>query len=119
MFRLKRACEPPVPEDGLRVLVDRRWPCRVYKKDAAIDIWLKDIAPSEELTAWFRRDPAKWETFRHRYWAELHEKRELIELLEAKSREGMVTLVYRAKDTRHNNALALLQYLEQRAATRA
>lgn len=115
MFRLKRAYEPPAPEDGLRVLVDRRWPCRVFKKDAAIDLWLKDIAPSEELTAWFHRDPAKWEAFRRGYWEELCDKEELVDLLKQKGRKGTVTLVYRAKDMQHNNALALLQYLEQRA----
>lgn len=114
MFKLKRAYEPPTEDDGLRVLVDRRWPCGVFMKDAHIDVWLKDIAPSESLTAWFHRDPAKWEAFRHRYWEELQEKPELIHFLEDKSRHGTVTLVYRAKDTKHNNALALLEYLQQR-----
>ncbi len=119
MFRLKRAYAISSPDDGLRVLVDRRWPCRVYKQDAAIDLWLKEIAPSETLTTWFHRDPAEWEAFRQRYWEELRGKEELVALLEEKGRAGTVTLVYRAKDTQHNNALALLQYLEQRAATRA
>jgi len=118
MFRLKRAYDPPAPDDGLRVLVDRKWPCRVFKKDAAIDLWLKDIAPSEALTDWFHRDPAKWEAFRHRYWEELRGKEEMIDMLEAKAHEGTVTLVYRMKDTQHSNALALMQYLEQRAKTR-
>lgn len=114
MIQLKRAYEVPVKDDGFRVLVDRRWPCGVFKHDAAIDLWLKDIAPSEELTLWFHRDPAKWEKFRQRYWEELAEKPQLVELLEKKSQEGTVTLVYRAKDTQHNSALALLEYLEQR-----
>jgi len=75
-----------------------------------------DAPASEEL--WFHRDPAKWEEYRRRYWEELRGKEALVEELEAKGRRGMVTLVYRAKDTEHNNALALLQYLEQRAARR-
>jgi uncharacterized protein YeaO (DUF488 family) len=117
MFQLKRAYEKPASEDGYRVLVDRRWPCNVFKHDARIDLWMKDIAPSPQLEIWFHRDPAKWEAFRQCYWEELWEKAELIRFLEEKSRAGMVTLVYRAKDTQHNNALALLQYLERRAQT--
>ncbi len=119
MFKLKRAYDLPASEDGVRILVDRRWPCRVYKKDARIDLWLKEIAPSEALTNWFQRDPAKWEEFRRRYREELLAREAQVQLLEEKGCEGTVTLVYRARDTRHNNALALLEYLEQRAATRA
>src|SRR5262245_28641795 len=58
MFKLKRAYEPSAEDDGLRVLVDRRWPCNIYKRDARIDYWLKDIAPSTELMEWYHRDPA-------------------------------------------------------------
>ncbi|MHB9132852.1 MAG: DUF488 domain-containing protein [Armatimonadota bacterium] len=115
MFKLKRAYEKPAAEDGFRVLVDRRWPCGVFKRDAAIDLWMKEIAPSLELETWFHRDPAKWEAFRHCYWEELREKPELIRFLEEKSRESMVTLVYRAKDTQHSNALVLLEFLAQGA----
>ncbi|MHB0935119.1 MAG: DUF488 domain-containing protein [Armatimonadota bacterium] len=118
MIKLKRAYEPPAEEDGMRVLVDRRWPCNVWKAQAKIDLWMKEIAPSEALTVWFNRDPAKWPEFRRRYWGELYRKPELIEELERLDREGTVTLVYRAKDTAHNNALALLQFLEHRARMR-
>ncbi len=118
MLRLKRAYEPPAPDDGLRVLVDRRWPCNVYKAKAHIDRWMKEIAPSEALTAWFGRDPAKWTIYRHRYWKELDAKPELVDDLLGLAREGVVTLVYRAKDTAHNNALALKEYLERRMSAR-
>src|SRR5689334_1275768 len=111
MFQLKRAYEAPSEADGLRVLVDRRWPCNVFKARAEIDLWLKDIAPSEELTDWFHRDPAKWEEFRRRYWEELRHKPDQVNLLLEKSRHGLVTLVYRAKDTEQNNAVALKEYL--------
>lgn len=118
MMKLKRAYEPPTDEDGVRVLVDRRWPCNVWKSEAKIDRWLKDIAPSEELTVWFNRDPQKWPGFRRRYWNELYGKLGLVEELECLDRDGVVTLVYRAKDTRHNNALALKEFLEHRAGIR-
>jgi uncharacterized protein YeaO (DUF488 family) len=87
----------------------------VWKKDAQIDLWLKEIAPSEELITWFHRDPEKWPEFRRRYWKELYGKLDLVEELERLDREGVVTLVYRAKDTKHNNALALKEFLEHRA----
>jgi len=112
MLKLKRAYLPPEEDDGTRVLVDRRWPCNVWKSQASIDVWMKEIAPSEELTTWFHRDPAKWQEFRRRYWEELSHRLELIEELERLDREGTVTLVYRAKDTGHNNALALKEYIE-------
>lgn len=115
MFTLKRAYEPPAAEDGLRVLVDRRWPCNVFKRKAKIDLWLKEIAPSPALTAWYGHDPARWEEFRYRYWQELAQKTALVRNLQQLGATGTVTLVYRAKDTRHNHALALLQYLEGHA----
>lgn len=118
MIKLKRAYEPPAPEDGFRILVDNRWPCRVFKKDAAIDLWMKNIAPSLELKEWFHRDPEKWVRFRHRYWQELAQRPELLDFIMQKSAEGTVTLVYRAKDTRHNAALAIKEYLEQEKQVR-
>jgi uncharacterized protein YeaO (DUF488 family) len=114
MFKLKRAYEPPAEEDGLRVLVDRRWPCGVFKRDAQIDLWLKEIAPSDALTTWFGRDPSRWEAFRQQYWQELAQKSALVRELRRRGRQGVVTLVYRARDTRHNSALALQEYLERR-----
>jgi uncharacterized protein YeaO (DUF488 family) len=118
MIRLKRAYEPSADADGVRVLVDRRWPCNVWKSEAKIDRWLKEIAPSEALTTWFHWDPEKWPEFRRRYWQELYGKLDLVEEIARLDREGVVTLVYRAKDTKHNNALALKEFLEHRAILR-
>lgn len=105
--RLKRAYEPPVPEDGERILVDRLWPRGVSRADAALDGWMKDIAPSTALRQWFAHDPARWETFRQRYAEELRNHADLVEQLRARARRGTVTLVYSAHDAEHNDAVVL------------
>lgn len=114
MFQLKRAYEPPARKDGLRILVDRLWPRGVRKDKAAIDLWLKDLAPSTDLRKWFNHDPDKWAEFRKRYWTELKQKADLLALLKHRATEGTVTLVYAARDETCNHALALKQYLEGR-----
>ena len=78
---LKRVYEKPAKEDGIRVLVDRLWPRGLTKQKAKIDLWLKDIAPSNELRKWFGHDPEKWKEFRKRYQKELKENKEQIEIL--------------------------------------
>jgi uncharacterized protein YeaO (DUF488 family) len=110
-IRLKRAYEPPAPDDGYRVLVDRLWPRGVSKKAARVDLWLKEIAPSVALRKWFSHDPAKWSKFRARYSRELEQKREAVEQLMEHVRRGTVTLVYGAKDEEHNDAVALKEFL--------
>lgn len=105
--RLKRAYEPPVPEDGERILVDRLWPRGVSRADAALDGWMKDIAPSTALRQWFAHDPARWETFRQRYAEELRNHADLVEQLRARARRGTITLVYSAHDAEHNDAVVL------------
>ena len=112
VFALKRAYESPAPSDGFRVLVERLWPRGLKKTDAALDLWLKEIAPSPELRQWFGHDPAKWEEFCRRYWAELTDREDAVKLLQEKLREGKVTLVYGSKDEKHNAALALKKFLE-------
>ena len=97
-IKLKRAYEQPDPGDGRRILVDRLWPCGVKKADAAIDFWLRDIAPSAELRRWFGHRPERWPEFRRRYLAELQERPELIEEIRKAARGGPVTLVYGARD---------------------
>jgi uncharacterized protein YeaO (DUF488 family) len=122
MIRLKRAYEAASPADGERVLVERLWPRGVTKARAALDLWLKDIAPSPELRKWFGHDPAKWERFEQRYWKELQEPKEAVEVLRRKTERGTVTLVYAARDVEHNCAVALKQFLEhekERSSTRA
>jgi uncharacterized protein YeaO (DUF488 family) len=109
---LKRVYEPRENEDGYRVLVDRLWPRGVSKDSAAIDLWLKEAAPSTDLRRWFNHDPAKWPEFKSRYFAELDDRREQLEpILEAIKREK-ITLVYSSRDEQHNQAVALRMYLE-------
>lgn len=113
MFQLKRAYEPAARADGCRVLVERLWPRGVSKSQAAIDAWLKDVAPSSELRKWYGHDPARWQEFRRRYWAELRANRPAVDDLRSKERKGKVTLVYAARDREHSGALALAEFLKQ------
>lgn len=113
-IKLKRAYDAPAKADGTRILVDRVWPRGVTKDDLRLDDWVKGVAPSAELRKWFDHDPAKWGEFQERYRRELDQKPDAIVPLVAKCRAGTVTLVFGAKDTRHNNAVALKAYLERR-----
>jgi uncharacterized protein YeaO (DUF488 family) len=115
-IRLKRAYEPPSAEDGVRVLVDRLWPRGVRKSEAAIDRWLKEIAPSTELRRWFGHDPSRWSEFRRRYRSELSGHAELVNELRALARKKPVTLIYAARDERHNEAVVLRDILVSAAA---
>lgn len=112
MIKLKRVYEEPSSKDGLRVLVERLWPRGLTKKRAAVDLWLKDLAPSPELRKWFGHDPTRWEQFQKRYGRELQKRKDAIRLLKQKVKEGMVTLVYAARDEEHNGALALKRHLQ-------
>jgi uncharacterized protein YeaO (DUF488 family) len=109
--RLKRAYLPPSSEDGVRVLVDRRWPRGVRKADAAIDRWAKEVAPSTELRRWFGHDPSRWEEFRRRYKAELKHNTALVNELRAIAQRERLTLVYAARDELHNDAVLLRDVL--------
>lgn len=100
--------------DGLRVLVDRLWPRGIAKEKAKLDLWMKDIAPSDDLRRWFGHDPEKWGSFRERYFKELDAKQELVDQLIVKVREGNVVLLFGARDELHNNAVALKEYIEKR-----
>ena len=111
---LKRAYDAPARSDGRRILVDRVWPRGIAKDDLQIDAWLKDLAPSTGLRKWFGHDPAKWAEFKKRYALELEQRSEALEELVEKARAGHVTLVFGAKDTEHNNAVALREILERR-----
>jgi uncharacterized protein YeaO (DUF488 family) len=111
---LKRAYDPPAKSDGRRILVDRVWPRGIAKDVLQIDAWLKDLAPSTELRKWFGHDPAKWDEFKKRYDRELEQRWEALEELLETARAGHITLVFSAKDTKHNNAVALREHLERR-----
>jgi uncharacterized protein YeaO (DUF488 family) len=114
MIQVRRAYEPADPADGFRVLIDRIWPRGLKKEQAAIDLWLKDAAPSAGLRKWFGHDPAKWDEFREHYARELDRNPDAVRLLREKSRSGTLTLVFAAKDEEHSNAAALKGYLEAR-----
>jgi uncharacterized protein YeaO (DUF488 family) len=113
-IHVKRAYETPAPDDGLRILVERLWPRGLSKERAQVDLWLKDVAPSAELRRWFGHDPAKWEEFRKRYWAELDDNPDAVAELRRKVRKGPITFIYAARDEQHNGALALQEYLRRR-----
>lgn len=113
-LRLKRAYEPPAPEDGVRILVDRLWPRGVSKAKAALDDWMKDIAPSTELRKWFGHDPARWAEFQSRYRAELQQHGEELKRIRALAETKTVTLVYGAHDEEHNDAVVLRDVLLER-----
>lgn len=113
-IRLKRAYDTPAPDDGFRVLVDRIWPRGVGKEELALDLWMREIAPSDELRRWFDHDPGRWEEFRRRYAEELDGMDEELAALKRRSEERTLTLVYGASDRDHNNAVALKAYLEGR-----
>ncbi len=110
---LKRSYDPPSPQDGYRVLIDRLWPRGIKKEEAHIDSWMKELAPSHELRKWFAHDPAKWQQFKEKYFQELQNQSEKLEQLKQKCKEGKVTLVYSTKDRKYNNAAALKEFLQQ------
>jgi uncharacterized protein YeaO (DUF488 family) len=112
MIRLKRAYENPSPLDGHRVLVERLWPRGVTKERAALDLWLKEVAPSTELRRWFGHDAARWEEFRRRYREELRERPDELERLRSLVEAGPVTFVYGSRDQEHNAATVLKELLE-------
>ncbi|MCF8234064.1 MAG: DUF488 domain-containing protein [Bacteroidales bacterium] len=111
MIKLKRIYEDPSPDDGYRVLTDRLWPRGLSKKDAEIDEWLKEEAPSDGLRKWFHDHPNRWGEFRQRYLIELKDKREELRELAEKAKYDTVTLLYASKDEEQNNAVVLKQYL--------
>ena len=110
MITLKRIYEKPAKEDGTRILVDRLWPRGISKEEAKIDLWLKDIGPSNNLRKWFNHEDSKWEEFRKKYFEELKDKKELLEQI--KKQKGTVTFLFGAKNIEHNNAVALKEYFE-------
>ena len=114
-IRLKRAYDAPSRSDGTRILIDRLWPRGVKKATAAIDMWVKDIAPSTALRKWFGHDPARWQQFRRRYLDEIHRQRDRLDELRALAERGRITLVFAAHDEAHNDAIVLRDILLGRA----
>ncbi|MFZ1077943.1 MAG: DUF488 domain-containing protein [Nitrosotalea sp.] len=114
-IKIKRVYEKYKKDDGFRILIDRLWPRGLSKNKSKVDLWLKDIAPSDELRKWFSHDPKKWDDFKMKYKKELKSKLELIRKVEQIEKEkGIVTLLYSAKDEEHNNAMVLKEILKNR-----
>ena len=114
MINLKRIYDKSPAPDGYRVLVDRLWPRGISKEKAKLDLWLKDIAPSNDLRKWFAHDPAKWPEFQQKYFRELDANVTAVEQLrEIIKTHTAVTLLFGAKDEIHNNAVALQDYLSK------
>jgi uncharacterized protein YeaO (DUF488 family) len=112
MFRVKRIYLPAESADGYRVLVDRLWPRGVSKEKARVDLWLKEIAPSDGLRKWFAHDAKRWREFQKRYRGELKkESAAVAQVKQLQKEHGTVTLLYSAHDEEHNQALALEAYL--------
>ena len=118
MLKLKRAYGPSAPSDGTRVLVERLWPRGLSKSALHVHQWLKDVGPSTGLRQWFSHDPRRWATFRARYFRELDSKPDAWRPLMTAARRGTVTLVYSSRDTEHNNAVALRDYLNGKTGKR-
>lgn len=112
MFKIKRIYNSPEKDDGYRILVDRLWPRGVSKEKAKLDMWMKDIAPTNELRKWFGHDPEKWDGFKNKYLNELKDKKELIKQMKIIEKHNEnVTLLYSAKDEQKNNAVVLMEVL--------
>jgi uncharacterized protein YeaO (DUF488 family) len=111
-IRVKRIYEEPASDDGQRVLVDRLWPRGISKETAALDAWLKEVAPSDELRTWYHANLDRWEEFHERYLAELEARQEFLDELRDRARRGTVTLLFAAKQTERNHATVLKELLE-------
>lgn len=115
MIKIKRVYEESSKQDGLRVLVDRLWPRGMKKEAAHVDVWMKDIAPSDALRKWFGHQPEKWSEFQERYLSELAKAgNRVAELRKMEKQHGTLTLLFGAKDEQHNQAVVLAEALKSR-----
>lgn len=114
MIRTKRIYEPPATDDGFRILVDRLWPRGLTKDKAKVDLWVKEIAPSHELRKWYGHDPTKWAEFKKRYFKEIENKKELIDLIAQKIKKGTTTFLFSSQEQKLNNAAALKDFFQKK-----
>ncbi|MFA3781478.1 DUF488 domain-containing protein [Melioribacteraceae bacterium 4301-Me] len=113
MIKVKRIYEKPSKDDGYRILVDRLWARGLTKEKAKIDLWLKEIAPSNELRKWYNHDPEKWDLFKEKYREELKGKKEfLVQIKKLEKEHRTVTLLFSSKEEKLNNAAALLEFIK-------
>ncbi len=113
LLGVKRVYEKRDITDGKRILVDRLWPRGVKKSTQNVDMWLKEVSPSDELRKWFSHEPEKWEEFKSRYRKELMGNKKFEELVEMVKKND-ITLIYSAKDTLYNNAVALAEFIKEK-----
>jgi uncharacterized protein YeaO (DUF488 family) len=113
MIKIKRVYEAFSRDDGFRILIDRLWPRGISKEKGKIDLWLKEIGPSDKLRKWYAHDPEKWVEFKKRYFKELAPHEELVNLIIKKAKQGDVSLLFSSKEERLNNAVALKEYIEK------
>ena len=111
--RAKRAYDPAEDDDGYRVLIDHVWPRGISRERAHLDVWARELAPSDELRTWFDHDPARFAEFRARYRGELAARSERMEELRRRAASGPVTIVYAARDREHNNAVVVCELLRE------
>jgi len=114
MIQIKRIYEPASADDGRRFLVDRLWPRGMKKEAVQFEGWLKDVAPSNALRNWYGHDPAKWDEFCRRYFAELDSQPETWQPLQEAARQGVISLLFSTRELKLNNAAALKLYLEKK-----
>jgi uncharacterized protein YeaO (DUF488 family) len=113
MIKTKRIYEKHSSGDGYRILIDRLWPRGVLKNNARIDLWLKEIAPTDQLRKWFSHDPKKWNIFKKKYIKELSKNKYTVDKIKnLKNEYDTITLVFAAKDEQHNNAVVLVEFLD-------
>jgi len=114
LIRIKRVYDQAASDDGFRILVDRLWPRGLSKERANVDLWLRDVAPSDGLRKWFSHETEKWADFKTKYEIELKGKQELLHRIkQAEKEKGTVTILYSAKDEEHNNAVVLSAVLRK------
>ncbi len=114
MLKVKRVYEDAESSDGTRFLVERLWPRGMKKEKLKMDVWLKEVAPSDGLRRWFAHDPLKWKEFQKRYRAELVSNPNAWKPILESAKRGAVTLLFSARDIEHNNAIVLKSFLEER-----
>lgn len=112
IVKIKRIYEPFENKDGFRILVDRLWPRGISKKDAFVDLWLKEVAPTSELRKWFNHEPEKFNEFKSKYKEELKNNEDFIKLQKMIKEKNQVTLLYSAKDKKHNQAVVINEFLK-------
>ena len=114
MIKIKRIYEPPAGDDGFRILVDRLWPRGLSKGKAKVDLWLKEISPSNELRKWYGHVPEKWVEFKKRYLKEIEDQEEGFDLIIKKAKREIVTFLFSSQEEKLNNAAALKEFVERK-----